>query len=332
MSAATGASGAPSGPATTSGRGRRRVLEKPLAFRLLFENFGLKVLSLLFALGLYASMHSTSTAQRTLQVPLIADMPAPGGGRTLMTELPETLSVTVEGPRQVLDDLQARLDPLPLNLRSARDERLAFSPEMVAGLPRNARVTRIIPESLEIRWEDVLERVIEVQVPVAGQIAKDLELREVSVAPKTIKALGPESLVKGIQLARAEPFEIGGLPEGRHTRSLALAPPPAKVVFDHRTVEATIDVARKRITRDFHLKVQVVGLLRGRAEPAFVHVTIAGTPDRVTSLRPENVLVRVDPKASGVDGLKPGSALMPVIVDVLDATATSEPASVVVHW
>lgn len=324
-----------SGPAPSQGRtnGRRKSAVQPLAWRLVFENFGMKVIALLVALGFYASMHTTSNAQRTVQVPLIADMPPRGGTRALISDIPQTISVTVEGPRQQLDDLEARLDPIPLDLRGALDDVVTLVPGMIAGLPQSLRVTRIIPESLAIHWENVMERQLEVQVPIAGQLAQGLELRvDVSVSPKYINARGPESVVKSIQLARAEAFEIGGLGEGRYTRSLLLAAPPAKVSFDVPNIEATIEVARKLVTRELLAKVQVIGLARGRAEPAVVRVLVSGTPERMATLRQDSILARVDPKAQGIDPTKPGTALMPVIVDVAEATATSDPPQVVVRW
>jgi len=323
----------PSGTAPSRAPSRRRTTEQSLLGRLLFENFGLKLLSLVVALGFYASMHTTSNAQRTLQVPLVADMPSPGTQRSLVSEVPQTISVTLEGPRTQLDALEAKLDPIALNLRGARDETVTFTQAMLAGLPRAAKVTRIIPEVLVIRWEDVIERKVEVQVPIAGQLAKGLEVRgEVLVSPRQLEVTGPQSYAKALQLARAEPFDLTGLGEGKHTRNLALAAPPTKLAFEQRHVEATIEIARKLATRELLAKVQVIGLARGRAEPAVVRVVVAGAPERVSTLKPESVLVRVDPRAAGADPMKPGSAVMPVLVDVLDATAQSDPPQVVVRW
>lgn len=334
MSTGSGAhSTQPSSPAPTRSPARRRTGEHSALFRLLFENFGLKLLSLVVALGFYASLHTSGTAQRTLEVPIVAALPAPGQARALVSEIPRTLSVTIEGPKTQLDTLDGRLEPLTLDLRGARNETVTFSQVRLLALPRAARVTRIVPETLDVRWEDVIERKVDVQVPIAGQVAPGLELRgEIVVQPKQLTLLGPESLAKSVQLARAEAFDLSGLGEGKHTRNLPLAPPPTKVTFQQPYVEATLEVARKLTTRELTAKVQVIGLARGRAEPPIVRVILAGPPERMATLRPESVLVRVDPKAANVDPMKPGSALMPVIVDVLGADAQADPAQVVVRW
>src|SRR5688572_13946056 len=157
---------------------------------MLLENFWLKVMSLLVALSFYAFLHSASTAQRTLQVPIVADMPRLGTTRQLITPIPEAISVTVEGPRQQIDNLESsKLDPIPLNLRAAQDEVVNFTPEMIAGLPPGARVTRIIPESLQIRWENIIQLPLDTQVPMTGQLTPGLELKgAVEVKPERITA------------------------------------------------------------------------------------------------------------------------------------------------
>jgi hypothetical protein len=325
-----------SGAYSTGGASRKRKggAEAWLA-RMLFENFWLKILSLAVALGFYAFLHSASTAQRTLQVSIVADMPPSGTTRQLITPIPEAIRVTVEGPRQQIDNLESsKLDPIPLNLRAAQDEVVHFTPEMIAGLPPGARVTRIIPESLQIRWENVIQLPLDVQVPMTGQLAAGLELKgAVEVRPARINASGAESQVRSIQLARADPFDLGGLGEGRHVRSLALAPAPPGVTYSERTVEATLEVARKLVSHEFEVKVQVVGLARAKTEPGTVRVVVEGLPDRVDRLRPDAIVARVEPKVAPADAAQPGNAWLPVLVDLPEDTkVTVEPAKVLVKW
>lgn len=302
-------------------------------WRLFFDNLGLKVLSLLVALGFYASLHSEGNAQRTLQVPIVADMPLPGGNRVLVSDVPETVSVTIEGPRSQLDGLESRLDPIPLNLRGERDETVRFTSAMIPGLPRVAQVTRIIPETLDVRWEDVVERQLEVQVPIAGRVAEGFELRgPVTINPKEIGIRGADSLVNSVQILRAEPFELGGLRAGKFERNLSLSNPPGEVTLQQAFVVASVEVIEKLATRDLTSKVQVLGVPRGKAEPAVVRVQLSGSPERMKNLRPESVIVRVDPRSAGLDTTKPGSALLELEVDVTDARATVDPPKVVVRW
>jgi YbbR domain-containing protein len=305
---------------------------RPWLWRALFENFSLKVLSLLVALGFYGFMHTARNTQRTIQVPIVADMPLPSVGRQLVTPIPEAINVTIEGSRQQIDSLD-RLDPIPLNLRAASDDVVHFTPGMIPGLPPGVRVKRIIPESLPIRWENIVERTLDVQVPITGQLRGGLELKAaVRVTPSQITISGPESLVKGIQLARTEPFDIGGLGEGVHERTLPLTPSPPNASSSQTHVQATVEVARKMLSRELDVKVQVIGLARAKVEPAMVRVTIEGAPDRIESLRPDGIIARVEPKEANVDTSTPGNALLPVLLEIPNAKVTVDPAKVLVRW
>ncbi|MSP23963.1 MAG: YbbR-like domain-containing protein [Myxococcales bacterium] len=297
------------------------------------DNFWLKLLSLVLALALYNAVHSTHNAQRTIQVPIVADMPPPNAARQLVSALPESVSVTLEGSRQQLDTLEiARLDPLSINLRDARDGEARITPEMLKGLPSGVRVTRIQPAALAIRWENVIALTLEVQVPVTGQLLPGMALKGVTSHDKSVTATGPESVVKGLQLLRTEPFDIGGLGEGSHTRSLSFATIPPRIELSETTCEATAEVTRQLVTRDFDVKVLVVGLPRARTQPAIVRVSVEATAARAGSLRPDSVIARVEPDAATLDLSRPGSALLPVSVDVADANVTISPVRVLVRW
>lgn len=297
------------------------------------EHFWLKLFSLGLALTLYNVVHSTRNAQRTIQVPIVADMPPPNAARTLVTAIPESVSVTLEGPRQQLDTLEsARLDPIPLNLRAAKDGEVRFSLDMIDGLPSGVRVNRIIPASLSIRWENVIALELTVQVPLTGQLQKGMELVSVTVLPEHVTASGPESVVKSIQLARTEPLDVSGLGEGSHSRSLPIRAMPSRIELGTSTVEVTALVKRKLVTRDYDVKVQVVGLPRARTEPAVVRVTVEATPERIESLRADSVVARVEPKSGELDLAHTGSALLPISIDVPDANVTVSPARVLVRW
>ncbi len=318
-------------PAMSSRSAKRKAGMRPWLGRALLENFWLKLISLVVALGFYGFLNSTSDTQRALEVPIFYNSPPPEVRRELVTQIPQSISVKVEGPQHRIDNLESKLDPIILNLRDARDDLVRFTPEMISGLPPGVRVKEVVPESLQIRWENVIDVPLDVQVPITGQLGKGLELKDaVLVDPARITASGPESAVKSVQLARAEPFDIGGLGEGRHSRSLALTAAPARVTFSQITVEATVEIARKMVSREFDVRVQVVGLARAKTEPATVRVYVEGSPERTDALRPDGILARVE--AKDVNAAQPGNAMMPVIVDIPDAKVRIEPAQVLVRW
>ena len=73
----------------------------------LLDNLGLKIISLLFALGVYAFIHGAENALRTIAVSIVSVMPPESANRQLMTQLPTEVVLTVRGSRTHLDDLRA---------------------------------------------------------------------------------------------------------------------------------------------------------------------------------------------------------------------------------
>jgi hypothetical protein len=315
--------------------GRRRRRLAALLLGAVFDNFWLKLVSLLFALGLYGFMHGAANAQRTVQVAVIVDMPPDSTPRHLMSKIPSTVSVTLLGTRQQLDDVRgSQIDPIAIDLRSAQDRQLQLTAAMITGLPPGVTVTRIIPSSLEFRWEAVIDRTVTVQVALTGQLGAGMELRsEVMVDPATVFASGPESRTGVVQLARAQAFDVSGLTAGRHTRLLALDAPPTDVSWSQPSVRATIEVAQKLATKEFEPRVEVVGMPRAKTQPAKVRIVVEGTPERMEGLRSDAVVARVEPKDADGDRTQPGSAMLPVLVDVASASVKLiDPPRVLVKW
>lgn len=303
----------------------------------IFKNFWLKLISLCFALGFYAFIHSAQNAQRVIRVKLVVEKPPENLPRKLMTEIPATVDVTVVGPRQALEGLRGDDYSITLNLQAAQDiPELKLLPEMITpDLPPRVQVDRIYPSRLEIDFEDIVSRMVKVQVARTGEPAPNMEERGSPVLdPTEVKATGIESVVSTIQFARAEPFDVSGLMAGKHTRRLRLDPPPEGVTFDQQSVSATVEIVRKLKEAKFeNIKVEVLSLAQATVSPSVVRITIKGPAEIIDKLSSADIVPRVEPLAADVDVSTPGSAELPVFVEVppgLDVAIV--PSKVTVKW
>jgi YbbR domain-containing protein len=301
--------------------------------RAIRENFWLKLISLVFAVGFYAFIHSAQNAQRTIAVKLVVEKPPHTVQRKLMTDLPASIDVTLVGPLQQLEALRSEELSITLNLQSAQSiPELKLLPEMVTGLPPRVIVDRLQPSRLKIRFEEIVSHEVRVQVARTGDPLEGLEVQgKPIVDPSTIEATGIESSVAIIQFARTEPFDVSNLGEGKHQRRLKLHDAPEGVTFSEESVQATIELVRKLTQREFtEVRVEVLGLPGARVRPATVTVKVTGPPERVESLREDAVVPLVDPRRENLS--QPGSAQLPVVVDIPEVQVTIEPPMVVVKW
>jgi hypothetical protein len=299
---------------------------------LVFDNLGLKVLSLLVALGFYAFIHGAENARRTFAVPVVAIQP-PESSRQLMTQLPPEVAVTVRGSRTQLDDLRTDdLGSLRLDL-TGHEARVDLSPAEFH-VPPGVTVEQIYPSSIPLTWDEIVFRPVAVQVLRTGEPAHGLSVKGPTIVePPTINARGPRSIVETLSVVRTAPFDVTGLPEGIHRKKLKLEDPPKLVTYDVDSVEATIDLGRELVTNKIPgLKVEVIGAPRATTRPPVVTVLVTGTAEDVNAITPEAVIPRVEPKTAGIDLTKPGSAYLDVLVDVPHGKAHVDPPKVLVKW
>lgn len=300
----------------------------------LLDNLGLKIISLLCALGIYAFIHGAENAQRTFSVSVVSIMPPESANRQLMTQLPNEVKITLRGSRTQLDDLRSDdLGTLQLNLRSGRETNVDLKPSMFRA-PAGVEIEEIYPQSIELRWDDVVEREIPVQIARTGEPAPGFTVKGgIGSEPLSVKSRGPRSIVDVMQYARAAPFDVTGLTEGVYRRPLPLDKPPKLVGYDVESVIATVEIGREVAKKEFaNLRVETVGLPRATTAPSTVKVRLVGAAEDVNAVSPESLVPRVEPKASGADVTKPGSVYLDVLLDVPRVKVEIDPPKVLVKW
>jgi YbbR domain-containing protein len=300
---------------------------------MLFDNFWLKLFSLLVALGLYAFIHSAESAQRTVEVDVVVLPPPPD--RQLLSQLPTQVAVILKGPRTQLDALKRdEIGSLQIDLRSGRGSQINLDAATLK-LPTGVSVLQMYPAFVETRWDDIVQKDVQIQVARTGDPMPGLTVRGVvHVEPAQVTVRGPRSMLNVMQLVRTVPFDVSGLPEGVHKRQLALDRTTSLVTYQVDTAVATVEIARALVPRELpKIKVQVVGIVKATVQPAAVTVTVMGTAEDVQNIDPEAIVARVEPKEAGQDITKPGNAYLQVLVDLPKASSVEvTPPKVYVQW
>jgi hypothetical protein len=296
-----------------------------------FENLNLKLLSFACALGLYAWVHGSQEAQRSIDLNIDTLSTGPSN-RVLTTPIPPTIRVTVRGPKATLDDLRAEnLRPFQLDLHGGNETRVTFDPAVIAmPLPPGLKVEQIDPPSIDLVWEDVIVRDIPVEVGVVGTAAPGYVVKGAPVAdPKIVRAHGPKSEVIVIQRVRAEAFDVTGLTEGKYPRQLAIDRPRGRVTYDAQSVAASVEIGREVVERPFtRVPVAIIGHPTARVQPAEVDVRLSCPPEIVRALRAEQVVPRVQVAAA----TEHGSDALPVQLAIDQCEVHVTPPNVVVRW
>lgn len=296
----------------------------------LTENMNLKLLSFGFALVLYSMVHGGQDAQTSVTVDLDVLVPPESANRILVSKSKETVKLTVRGSRAAIEELHSRdLGAIQVDAHTGNEKRVPIDPATIH-LPPGVRVEQIDPPSIDLVWEDRVERDVPIQVSVVGTPAAGYVVKGGPKSdPKDVRVKGPKSAVMTLQFARAEAYDVSGLGEGAFSKQLAIDKPQAQLSYDVPSVKVTLEITREIVERPFtRLAVAVVGPPKGKTQPAEVDVRLVCPPEVLRALRPEQVVPRVEVPSHETTG----SANLPVIVSVDKCEAHITPNTVVVRW
>lgn len=298
-----------------------------------FDNLGLKVLSVGLATGFFVFLRGSEREERRFDVSLTYLEPSSEARRVLIKEPPNELSVTLRGPRTMLDSLSRELGKVTLDLSSGHESEITLRPTMIPNVPDGVEVVQIFPARFDVRWDDIVSRELPISATRTGDVAPGhAVVGQVVVTPETVEATGPRTIIDLMQFARTDAFDSTGLGEGFHERALPLMLPPQGVTFSVGSVLAGLQVTREQKTVSFKMvKVEVVGLPEASTKPEHVSMKVTGPPELVSELAIDEVvpLVQLPPE---VDVTKKGSKLLRVSWAFPGALVDIEPREVLVKW
>ncbi|MFO0549353.1 MAG: CdaR family protein [Polyangiaceae bacterium] len=297
------------------------------------ENLGLKLVSILCAIGFFISIRGSERAELRFDVGIAHADPPESARRILVKEPPSQISVTLRGPRSQLETLPRDLGTLTLDLSTGRESILEIKPSMIPNLPPGVEVAQVFPSRIEVRWDDIVSRELPVQVTRTGDPAPGNSVHAgITTSPETVRATGPRTIVDLMQFARAANFDISDMIAGTHERTLALDLPPAGVDYAVPSVKATITIIREQKTLPFKaVRVEVVGSPKATTRPETVAVSVRGDTEAVSNIGTDQIVPRVELPA-GTDFTKAGSMMANVIVELPGVDVTVNPKEVLVKW
>lgn len=270
-------------------------------------NLGLKIFSLVFALGLWLFVNAGQKAtERSIVVPLefrnmSSDLMVASSG-------PGQIEVWVMGAPALLSTLDPDTLRVALDLEGARSGTSTFrlSPDSF-NPPRGVRITRISPSVINVKLDSVAERSLPVIVRFAGKLPFGYKVARIEVNPATVKARGAANELVHMTSVDTLPFELDG--RQSVTREMRLSSPGKSLSFSPERVTVSVALEDERIVREFR-RVEVKAKDfhgRYRVSPQRVYLRLSG-PMRILDkfqLGDEQVYLELK-------GLSPGIHAVPL--------------------
>ncbi len=177
--------------------------------RAFVHNIGLKIISLLLAVGLWFEVTRDPTAEVEMRVPIefqnLADNLEIDS--TSITEA----QVRIRGPERAIHQLQASDVHAEINLAKVKTGERTFDLSDRVHVPQELEVVQIIPGQFHLSFDERATRKIEVRPLVNGNFATGLRIGQVIADPTTVVITGPRRRVEAVDAAITDPVDASGV-------------------------------------------------------------------------------------------------------------------------
>ena len=175
----------------------------------IFHNIGLKLLSLVLAVGLWLAISRDPVAQVAVDVP-VEMQNLPEGLQVSSEHIPQ-VQVRLSGPERVIYRLQQSDVHVKINLAQVQSGERSF--DLTANdvyHPSDLQIVQIIPSEMRLLFDSKATRRVEIKPRVVGSFASGYEIAKINVVPPTLTIVGPKKRVEETDYATTDPVDVTG--------------------------------------------------------------------------------------------------------------------------
>ncbi len=182
-------------------------------FKLLTENWTLKLISIVFALLLWIFIMGERRLEIGFRVPLeLQNIPQQ---LIIANEVPSLVDVRISGPRTLLMKVSPNDISIVVDLSDLKPGLTTFKRlEERLNLPSGLRVTRLSPSFIDLKLERIKEKMVPVNIALKGEPLGGFKVANVRAVPDKVAVAGAETELKGISEVRTEDVDLTGVNDG----------------------------------------------------------------------------------------------------------------------
>jgi YbbR domain-containing protein len=269
------------------------------------RNWGLKIISLLLAVGTWYYAVGEENIEVTRVIPLKIQMSSKD--MTVSEISSKVVQVTLSAPRVLIvnlasQDIQA-VHKIGPEIKTAGEYSFRLEPTEISLPGFQIRVVKIMPDVVTVKLDELIIQKLEIQPDFVGEPAVGYKLvaDELRMDPNAVLTQGPKGVLEKMKSAKTEPIDLVG-----------------RIRSFHRTVEVKLPSGVKPISESL---VNVYIPIReefGEKEFKDVPVRILRSPaaSGVVDLNPDKVTLVLRGSKLYLEKLVPGSLL--AYVDLAD--------------
>ena len=177
--------------------------------RHVLHNFGIKLLSLALAVGLWLAVASDPPAEVAVDVPIV------------FRNIPENLEISsenvprsqirVRGPQRVVRRLQPADIYAEIDLSGMKPGERTFDlTAQQVHQPRELEVVQVVPNQFHLIFDTRLTRQVPVRPRAFGNFAAGYQIGRLEADPSSITISGPRQRVEAVEAAITDPIDASG--------------------------------------------------------------------------------------------------------------------------
>jgi YbbR domain-containing protein len=215
------------------------VIHRSFFHRIFVHNIGLKLVSLLLAIGLWMAVARSPVAEVEMRVP-IEFHNRPDNLEIDSASFTEA-QIRVRGPERVIHQLQAADLHAEVDLASVRPGERTFDlTSRQVRAPQDLEVVQIIPGQFHLSFDNRETRTVEVRPRVTGNFASGMRVKQVIADPSSVMITGPRRRVEAVEDAITDPVDISGAMTRASFVTQAYVPDPLIQVVHPTPIRVTV--------------------------------------------------------------------------------------------
>ena len=207
--------------------------------RVLVQNFGLKLISLLLAAGLWLVVARDPLAEVELKIPIE------------FHSVPENLEidsasfteaqVRLRAPGRLIHRLRSGDIRAEIDLAGVRPGSRTFDlSSRNIHVPQEYEVVQIVLGQFQLSFDNRLTRSVDVRPRVTGSFAQGMRIAQVVAEPAHIRISGPQRRVEAVEAATTDPVDASGTMDRASFVTQAYVPDPLIQVVHPAPVRVTV--------------------------------------------------------------------------------------------
>jgi diadenylate cyclase len=212
--------------------------------RYVLHNFGLKILSLLLAAGLWVLIsRDEEPAEVALRAPIVFQH-VPSELEISSESIPEA-QIRLRGPERVVRQLQASEVHAEIDLADAKagDRTYDLTSQQVRH-PRDVTVVQVLPSQVHLAFDTPSSREVEIHPRVTGNFPEGEQIVKVETDPARVTITGPRHHVDKIEAATTDPIDASGTRGTAVFTTNVYVPDPLVQVVQTSSIRVTVQVQK----------------------------------------------------------------------------------------